>query len=281
MKIIPNEKKYAEHILATKYLSSKPSTEISVLIKYFYYLGLSPEEVMGKMMEFMEEATGNSKAWKMKLKRDIKSKQDSKLNVVEQIHITQTELDAIGMLKNEALERLAFGLLVLLKIENEAKGRSGDWIVLKNSSDLFKDIKVNRNSVQRELMIGTLEELGYVFNSVRSGKCAMKINYVDFEGEPAITITSFDDFIVERIDVPIVVTSCLNDIVRETGQFRQCNLVLAHGAQNGSSAGSSQVYSKKVHVFHILLYSCFQDKVIQRYKSCNKCRELFQIIIFF
>lgn len=197
MKIIPNEKKYAEHILATKYLSSKPSTEISVLIKYFYYLGLSPEEVMGKMMEFMEEATGNSKAWKMKLKRDIKSKQDSKLNVVEQIHITQTELDAIGMLKNEALERLAFGLLVLLKIENEAKGRSGDWIVLKNSSDLFKDIKVNRNSVQRELMIGTLEELGYVFNSVRSGKCAMKINYVDFEGEPAITITSFDDFIVD------------------------------------------------------------------------------------
>ena len=197
MKIIPNEKKYAEQILETKQLSSKPSTEISVLIKYFYHLGLSPEEVMDKMMEFMEEATGNSKAWKMKLKRDIKSKQDSKLNVVEQIHITQTELDAIGMLKNESLERLAFGLLVLLKIDNEAKGRNGEWIVLKNSSELFKDIKVNRNSVERELMIGTLEELGYVFNSVRSGKCAMKINYIDFEGEPAMTITSFEDFIVD------------------------------------------------------------------------------------
>lgn len=197
MKIIPNEKKYAEQILETKQLSSKPSTEISVLIKYFYHLGLSPEEVMDKMMEFMEEATGNSKAWKMKLKRDIKSKQDSKLNVVEQIHITQTELNAIGMLKNESLERLAFGLLVLLKIDNEAKGRNGEWIVLKNSSELFKDIKVNRNSVERELMIGTLEELGYVFNSVRSGKCSMKINYIDFEGEPAMTITSFEDFIVD------------------------------------------------------------------------------------
>lgn len=197
MKIIPNEKKYAEQILETKQLSSKPSTEISVLIKYFYHLGLSPEEVMDKMMEFMEEATGNSKAWKMKLKRDIKSKQDSKLNVVEQIHITQTEINAIGMLKNESLERLAFGLLVLLKIDNEAKGRNGEWIVLKNSSELFKDIKVNRNSVERELMIGTLEELGYVFNSVRSGKCSMKINYIDFEGEPAMTITSFEDFIVD------------------------------------------------------------------------------------
>ena len=46
-------------------------------------------------------------------------------------------------------------------------------------------------------MIGTLEEWGYVFNTVRSGSCAVKINYVDWEGEPVLTINSFKDFIMD------------------------------------------------------------------------------------
>lgn len=195
--MIPNEKKFAMEILETKQLSNKPSTEISVLIKYYYHLGLTPDEILEKMMEFMEEVTGNSKAWKSKLKRDIKSKKDAKLNMVESITITKLEMEVIEKLKNDTLERIAFGLLVMLKIENVAKERQGEWIVLKNAGDLFKDIGVNRNSVERDLLIGKLEELGYVFSTNKAGKCSMKINYIDFEGEPAMTIASFDDYIMD------------------------------------------------------------------------------------
>ena len=195
--MIPNEKKFAIEILKSKQLSNKPSTEISVLIKYYYHLGLTPDEILEKMMEFMEEVTGNSKAWKSKLKRDIKSKKDAKLNMVESVTITKLEMEVIEKLKNDTLEKIAFGLLVMLKIENVAKERQGEWIVLKNAGDLFKDIGVNRNSVERDLLIGRLEELGYVFTTNKAGKCSMKINYIDFEGEPVATITSFDDYIMD------------------------------------------------------------------------------------
>lgn len=197
MKMILNEKKYAEALLEGKELSNKPSTDVYVLVKYYYHLGLSPDDVMDKVMEFVEEVTGNSKGWKSKIKRSVKTLKDSKLNIVEEIHITKLEMDTILALKNEPLEKLAFGLLVWLKVHNVAKGKQNEWLNLDNSLGLFRDIQVNRNSVDRELMIGTLEELGYVFNSVRSGSCSMKLNYIDLEGEPALTITSFDDFILD------------------------------------------------------------------------------------
>ena len=195
--MILNEKKYAEALLEGKELSNKPSTDVYVLVKYYYHLGLSPDDVMDKVMEFVEEVTGNSKGWKSKIKRSVKTLKDSKLNIVEEIHITKLEMDTILALKNEPLEKLAFGLLVWLKVHNVAKGKQNEWLNLDNSLSLFRDIQVNRNSVDRELMIGTLEELGYVFNSVRSGSCSMKLNYIDLEGESALTITSFDDFIMD------------------------------------------------------------------------------------
>lgn len=197
MKMILNEKKYAEALLEGKELSNKPSTDVYVLVKYYYHLGLSPDDVMDKVMEFVEEVTGNSKGWKSKIKRSVKTLKDSKLNIVEEVHITKLEMDTILALKNEPLEKLAFGLLVWLKVHNVAKGKQNEWLNLDNSLGLFRDIQVNRNSVDRELMIGTLEELGYVFNSVRSGSCSMKLNYIDLEGESALTITSFDDFIMD------------------------------------------------------------------------------------
>ena len=197
MKMILNEKKYAEALLESKELSNKPSTDVYVLVKYYYHLGLSPDDVMDKVMEFIEEVTGNSKGWKSKIKRSVKTLKDSKLNIVEEVHITKLEMDTILALKNEPLEKLAFGLLVGLKVHNVAKGKQNEWLNLDNSLGLFRDIQVNRNSVDRELMIGTLEELGYVFNSVRSGSCSMKLNYIDLEGESALTITSFDDFIMD------------------------------------------------------------------------------------
>lgn len=195
--MILNEKKYAEALLEGKELSNKPSTDVYVLVKYYYHLGLSPDDVMDKVMEFLEEVTGNSKGWKSKIKRSVKTLKDSKLNIVEEVHITKLEMDTILALKNEPLEKLAFGLLVWLKVHNVAKGKQNEWLNLGNSLGLFRDIQVNRNSVDRELMIGTLEELGYVFNSIRSGSCSMKLNYIDLEGEPALTITSFDDFILD------------------------------------------------------------------------------------
>ena len=197
MKMILNEKKYAEALLEGKELSNKPSTDVYVLVKYYYHLGLSPDDVMDKVMEFIEEVTGNSKGWKSKIKRSVKTLKDSKLNIVEEVHITKLEMDTILALKNEPLEKLAFGLLVWLKVHNVAKGKQNEWLNLDNSLSLFRDIQVNRNSVDGELMIGTLEELGYVFNSVRSGSCSMKLNYIDLEGEPVLTITSFDDFIMD------------------------------------------------------------------------------------
>lgn len=197
MKMIFNEKKYVEDILALGKFTAKPSTDIYMLTKYYFHMGYRSEEIIEKIMEFVQVASNNPKAWKSRVKQTVKNFKGAKLNIVEEIHLTQSELDAIFALTKEHYQKLAFGLLVWLKVINTARGKQNDWMNLEDTVELFKDIQVNRNSADRDFMIGTLEEWGYVFNTVRSGSCAVKINYVDWEGAPVLTITSFSDFIAD------------------------------------------------------------------------------------
>ena len=57
--------------------------------------------------------------------------------------------------------------------------------------------------------------------------------------------------------------SCFNDRIRETSLFGKFYFPSRNSSQNCSSASSAQIYSEKIHVFHIkLVFSIEIHKVI-------------------
>ena len=60
-------------------------------------------------------------------------------------------------------------------------------------------------------------------------------------------LQTLDDFMVQRQDIPIEMSPCLNDGVGKTGQFSLFQLPLHNGAQNGASAGGTQIDCQEIH----------------------------------
>ena len=63
-------------------------------------------------------------------------------------------------------------------------------------------------------------------------------------------------FVVQGIDVPIEMSTCLYDTVREPGQFTLHQPTFMDAAQYGASTGGSQVYGKEVCLFHLFCVFC-------------------------
>ena len=62
---------------------------------------------------------------------------------------------------------------------------------------------------------------------------------------------TLDDFVVESIDVPIEMTTCLDEVVVETCQLLQVKLSIRQTADDGSSTRSSQVNCEEIFfLFH-------------------------------
>ena len=57
---------------------------------------------------------------------------------------------------------------------------------------------------------------------------------------------TFDDFLIQGIDVPVVVSACLYQVVVEACQFFETELTFRQRTDDGSSAGSTEVYRKIV-----------------------------------
>ena len=68
-------------------------------------------------------------------------------------------------------------------------------------------------------------------------------------------LQSFDDFVVQGEDVPIEMSSCLDEAVLESGQFFKLYFTFGQCSDDCPSACGSQVHGKEISViFHYMFF---------------------------
>lgn len=204
MRKILNERKYAEMCLEEFYLDDSIIPTLIILIKYWYHNGHNQEEILIELDDFMKQAYGDyiPHQWADKLKDLAKQYCTDKytLSEVDEIYISKKEMDAIKSVKKQELQRVAFSLLVNCKIRNAKRGIA-DNRVKDSDKDVFADANVRRSMRVKQDMLRELKELGLV-EFPKMGLDIL-ITFIDLETDfsveknRAITITSFDDFILD------------------------------------------------------------------------------------
>jgi hypothetical protein len=194
MKLVLNEKELVSKSLEKGYIDKKPTNTIKILIKHYFLNGMDKHQVRSSIDVFLKDnlVKYNPVKWDDILTKLIKKaeKDTQPLTVVENVNITNTELNIIQNTNNIELEKLAFTYLVYSKIYNKINGNDADW-VNADRSEIFKDAKITASTQKQRLMVNDLIELGLIESSKRRNCSNKKVLFTDHTGEPELEITDF------------------------------------------------------------------------------------------
>lgn len=208
--LIINESSIVKEILENNNINEKPSVAISLLVKYFYLKGITDklmiQEEIIKIMSKCDEDFRRSQ-WEDNIKKTIKTffsnlkkyNNEVKMIDIDEIIITKSEIDEINKLDDKKLRKLSFVLLVYAKVTNIILNREDGWIN-QSMTNIFKEAKVAAKGDDKPLLLHELLRRGYITTSSRVDKTSLKINYVNYDDEPAVTIDDFDGVIYKYLN---------------------------------------------------------------------------------
>lgn len=200
MKMIPNEKAYAEQCLAKTVIDRKPTRTLTILIKYFKNMGLTDEEIYNELVDHMTDAYDGftEDDWRDKILDliAIYTTEEHALLDINAIHITESEMARIEEVNNEVLERILFVMLVYCKVKQAMRNHDSNWIT-EDMKEICGEAKVARSMEKQAELFRQLMQMGYFNMSRKIGSLSKELLYVDNTSPVAITITSFDDFILD------------------------------------------------------------------------------------
>lgn len=189
--LILNEKKEAELIIKDPKLSfCTISKMVNLLIRYFvnnmeYDTETAIEETSKTLKKshfgFIESQWHNTM---INIANDAHKKP---LRDIESIPITQKEIDKINELSTLPVRKVAFAYLVLAKVNYITYHHT--WVNV-NDFEMMKTANVDHNNDNFYNTLNILYFLGYISPAKSILKTSIKIEFADFEGEPAAEVTS-------------------------------------------------------------------------------------------
>ena len=190
MNFIINEKMHAEKLMETGDISQrKTSRDLKYIAKYLLGNGFSEDYTISYLIDFMNNYNNSGSRWKntiIGIVKDIKKQNNYFLRDINEIRITQNEINAIKNINwfdtrlNDRMKRYAFGLIVYAKILRQ-KQKDG-WVRIDNTSVFCDDIGVKKQNVEiREKTFNKLQELGLLETPRKTGSDSIKVLFVDWE----------------------------------------------------------------------------------------------------
>lgn len=208
MKFILNEKEYALGLIESGSMGKSEKISIRIMIKYYRSLGLTKEQAIEDMLEFMRLNLSYFKQheWETLVKNmaNVVYDHEQDLVVVEAIYITKKEWEVIQSVESLTVQKVLYMLLVYKKVQNCISKQKNEWF---NGSlgEVFKSARVGGKdaTVQAQgRIIHSLKELGYIDLAKSLKSLNLKLNYLDLEIDPEtdeieMTLTNFSDPIFE------------------------------------------------------------------------------------
>ena len=178
MKMIPNEKAYAEQCLAKTVIDRKPTRTLTILIKYFKNMGLTNEEIYNELVDHMTDAYGGftEDDWRDKILDliAIYTTEEHVLLDINAIHITESEMARIEEANNEVLERILFVMLVYCKVKQAMRNHDSNWIT-EDMKEICGEAKVARSMEKQAELFRQLMQMGYFNMSRKIGSLSKEL----------------------------------------------------------------------------------------------------------
>lgn len=175
-----NEYEIAENILASKRI--KAQNELFIVAKYLRReIGCDVLETFGMLSSLLQNSNYNYDLVKsMKYLEDIsKNAANHELKKVEEVIITQNEINKIRELENPKQERLLFTLLVYAKFNNAVSDNNNNWCNIK-IGELYKIAKVStRNAKEKAKLLNKFKNKELIAFSKNNTNLNMRCLFVD------------------------------------------------------------------------------------------------------
>ena len=159
------------------------------------------------------------------------------------IKITKDELESVVALKNDHLETLAFGILVIQKINNLKFGKKSNYFNMKSRDYYFEITKDKRNKENQNKALASLVEANWI-----------TLPPIEKFGET-------DGFYLNCIDLDIKD----KDVEIITGDFREIDLIYKKWKNDGKGIGVCEECGRLIEL------------TTSNNKYCPKCQKEIQL----
>ena len=205
MNFIVNEKMHAEKLIETGEPSQRnTSRDLKYIAKYLLGGGFSEDYTISFLIDYMDKYNNSGKRWKntiVGIVKDIRKQNNYYLRDIQEIRITQKEIEVIKGINweedkrlNDRLKRYSFGLVVyakILKVKNK-----GSWVEINSTNIFCSDCGVGKkgNAKNQETPFHKLKTLGLVEIGAKTASMSINVHFLDWEEHE-------DDIIIPLKDI--------------------------------------------------------------------------------
>ena len=196
MKIILNEREYAESCLKTGEIDDEPFRTLQILAKHYYHiLGYRKKRITKLLTEYMQNNydryNSNINSWNDTIEKIAAKAGKYTLCEISEIWITENELKTIDNVEGDIdLKALAFTFLCLAKLGNAKNSKNNGWVNYK-TKDVFDLAHISANINDQDTMIGYLRMMGLIELPKKNDNLSNRVTFVD---EDSSKILRIDDF---------------------------------------------------------------------------------------
>lgn len=183
--LIMNEVKEAEIILETNKFN-KFTSALSLLIRYYAQIKeYHSAEIRDAMKNFIKLNNEEYSHWEELINKMIKSAKKFPLSQIDEIPLTQKELDVVASIPDKKKQKVLFTFLVLAKFKYIKSGKA--WV---NNTGASTFEIANSKSVKRDRsrIIYELKEMKVITLSKSPLNRSVHLEFIDEDGEPALII---------------------------------------------------------------------------------------------
>lgn len=204
-----NELAYAEKLLINGFSKYMSPSDMTILAKYYKYLGFKEKEIEEKIFEFCEkfESTYNETLHTERILRSVKRAKDFDLRLPKDVPITKNEVLKIKEVGNYRYEKVLFTLLAIgkyYKITNTNKkgSLSKNYYINCSQNEVLKLAHVIRK--KDEGIFYELFRRGFIDENQKTSSIILKFTNTDDNSENEILIDDMDkiaDFYPARCSI--------------------------------------------------------------------------------
>ena len=255
--IILNEKEYAEECIKNGVINKKPLFTIHLLAKYYWQVqGYRKKQIIEALTSYLDthypSYVYDREYWIDQIEHAAKNASKRKLYENDGVVVTESELETISSLNNKVLERLAFTILCISKLNNARNPNNNGW-VRTDDKEVFKLARISDSVSDRQMRIGKLYLAGLVELPKRIDNLSYRVTYVDDNSPAVLIISDFRELGYEYL-------------LYKGENFIRCGEcgILTRGNKNGT----------KRYCAECAAYTPMETKVV----SCIDCGEPFEIV---
>ena len=190
MNLIMNERIEAEKIIESGDINFDTGSKLSLLARYYAYIGKKPKEIKSLLNEIMTNHYHNYHAddWEMSLQKYVNKSKKYSIVEIDSIPVTKNELQTITQINNKKLEKLAFVLLVLAKFCNMRNENNNNWVMVEEYN-VFPRARITGTITAQYSCFYKLAKMDLITYSRKVDNINVRVGFIDDDSDVVLNVT--------------------------------------------------------------------------------------------